>query len=179
MTNKKELISLAREGIKAKLEGRDFIIDEEIKRRFKEKKACFVTLTLDGKLSGCIGSLTARQELWKDAVENAINAAFFDSRFCPLTKEEFNKIKIEISILSIPTKIEYKDGRDLKKKIFKKGVLLKKDFYSATYLPQVWEQIPREEDFLNSLCLKAGLSGSTWKREKLNVFVYDVEKVEE
>jgi len=179
MKNKKELIILAREAIKSKLEKRNLKIDERINKNFNEKRACFVTLTLNGELKGCIGTLTARQELWKDIVENAINAAFFDSRFYPLTKDEFEKIKIEISILTPPKKIEYADEEDLKNKTYKKGVIIKKDHNSATYLPQVWEQLPEKEDFLSSLCLKAGLSSSVWKKEKLDVWVYDVEKVEE
>jgi len=179
MINKNELINLAKEAIKTKLEGRNFIIDEKIKKKFKEKRACFVTLILDGKLRGCVGSLTARQELWKDVLENAINSAFFDSRFYPLTKKEFDKIKIEISVLNVPKEIEYKNEGELKKKIFKKGVIIKKGYCSATYLPQVWGQIQDKDEFLSSLCLKAGLNASAWKKEKLNVFVYDIEKVRE
>ena len=174
-----ELLKLARESIKSRLEKKELKIDEKIKQKYKEKKACFVTLTLNGELRGCIGSLTARQELWKDVVENAINASFLDSRFYPLTKEEFAQIKIEISILTIPKEIKYKNERDLKKKILKKGVILKKNFYSATYLPQVWERLPKEKDFLDSLCLKAGLPPEAWKKEKLNIWIYDVEKIEE
>ncbi len=175
----KQLINLAREIIRARLEERNFKASEEIKQKFKEKMACFVTLTLNGRLRGCVGSLTAKQELWKDVAENAVNAAFLDGRFSPLTKQEFNKIKIEISVLTVPTKIEYLDEKDLKKKIFKKGVIMKKGYYSATYLPQVWEQIPKEENFLTSLCLKAGTNGSIWRKEKLDIWVYDVEKIEE
>lgn len=176
---KTELITLARESIKSKLEKRNFEPDEKIKKKFNEKRACFVTLNLNGDLRGCVGSLTPSQELWKDVSENAINSAFNDTRFYPLTKKEFEKIKIEISILTPAQKIEYKNIEELKKKISKKGVIIKKSWCSATYLPQVWGQIPDEENFLSSLCQKAGLPSETWKKEKLDVWVYDVEKIKE
>jgi AmmeMemoRadiSam system protein A len=178
MNEKTELVTLAKESIKSRLENKNFEPEEKTKEKFKGKRACFVTLTLNKELRGCIGSLTARQELWRDVVENAVNSAFNDPRFYPLTKKEFEKVKIEISILTPAKKIEYKDEEDLKKKIFKKGIIIKKGRYSATYLPQVWEQIPNKENFLNSLCSKAGLPPKTWKK-KLDIWVYNVEKIEE
>ncbi len=176
---KEELIKLARQAIKSQLEKKKLKINEKIKKEFSEKRACFVTLTLGRNLRGCIGTLEARQELWEGVITNSINSAFFDTRFFPLTKEEFKKIKIEISILTPAEKTEYKSSDDLKKKISKRGVVIKKGWHSATYLPQVWEQIPNEGDFLSSLCSKAGLPSQTWKKEKMEVWVYDVEKVEE
>mgnify|MGYP001597960380 FL=1 len=152
---------------------------EKIKKKYSEKKACFVTLTISGELRGCIGSLEARQELWKDVVENARNAAFSDPRFNPLTREELKEVKIEISVLSVPEKIEYKNEKDLKNKIKGKGVIIQKNFYSATYLPQVWEQLKNEEEFLSSLCRKARLPGNSWRNKKLDVWTYSVKSIEE
>jgi AmmeMemoRadiSam system protein A len=91
----KELLGLARKAILAELENKKLNIDEKIKKKFSEKKACFVTLTISSELRGCIGSLYARQELWKDVAENAKNAAFSDPRFNSLTLDELEKIKIE------------------------------------------------------------------------------------
>ena len=59
------------------------------------------------------------------------------------------------------------------------GVILKKGFYQATFLPQVWEQLPAIEDFLMHLCMKAGLDGTAWKREKLEVLIYQVQAFHE
>jgi len=175
----KELLDLARETLEAYFKGKQLEISEDIKKNFSEKKACFVTLTENKELRGCVGSLYPRQELWKDVVDNTINAAFNDSRFPELILEELKKIKIEISILSTPEKISFTNSKELKKKISGKGVIIKKDWNSATYLPQVWEEIPDKEEFLSSLCEKAGLSSSAWKEKDLEVWIYDVKKVEE
>jgi len=179
MIAKKELLKLARETIISELKDKELVIDERIKKEFSEKKACFVTLSKNGVLRGCIGSLIPHQELWKDVIENAKNAAFNDIRFPPLIDEELDEIKIEISILSIPKEIHYKNLEDLKRKIKGKGVIIYYSSYSATYLPQVWEEIKNEEEFLSSLCLKAGLGVNFWKNNELRVKVYEVEKIKE
>lgn len=177
----KELLKLAREAISSSLEERELIVKDDIKKEFSEKKACFVTLTFKAnkELRGCIGNLEARQELWKEVIENARDAAFSDSRFLPLSKEELEKIKIEVSVLSTPKKIDYEDSKDLKKKIMGKGVIIQRGFNQATYLPQVWQQLPVFLEFISSLCEKAGLSSSSWKKLDLEVWTYSVEKIEE
>ncbi len=124
-----------------------------------EVRACFITLTLNGKLRGCIGSLLAHRTLLEDILHNAKSAAFADLRFDRLTKKEFEKIKIEISILSVPSALEYSDFNDLEKKIVPNvhGVILELNGKKATFLPQVWEQLPTFNEFMVHLCKKAGL----------------------
>ena len=176
----KPLLTLARKTIEFALEGRKYFASPSIKKQFSEKKACFVTLTKNGNLRGCVGSLEARQELWKDVQENAINSSFHDPRFPELTKEELKDIKIEISILIPPKDLDYKNPDDLLNKLKNNmGIIINCKGHCATYLPQVWEQIPDKKEFLSSLCSKAGLSSSAWKNEKMNVQCYFVEKVEE
>lgn len=177
----KELLKLARESIKSELEGKELKVSDLIKKKYSGKKACFVTLMINGELRGCIGSLEAKQELWKDVLENSRNAAFSDPRFESLSKNEMKKIKIEISVLSVPKKLVYSDVKDLLNKIKKgkDGLIIKSGFYSATYLPQVWKQIPEKEEFLKSLCLKAGLVRDFWKSGKLSVWTYMVDSVAE
>lgn len=175
----KELLKLARNAIESYFSKKELKVSPEIIKKYSEKKACFVTLTKNNQLRGCIGSLQPRQELYKDVIDNARNAAFQDPRFSPMEKSELDKIKIEISVLSIPKKLEFKDDKDLLKKLTKKeGVIIKKEFYSATYLPQVWKELKDKEEFLSSLCMKAGLSEDAWK-EKIEVFTYSVEIVKE
>jgi AmmeMemoRadiSam system protein A len=175
-----ELLSIARKTIEGKLLGKDYIVEEKIQKKFSKKGASFVTLTLDGRLRGCIGSLQARQELWKDVQENALNAAFSDFRFRPLKKEELSKIKIEVSVLSSPKKLVFSNHSDLLEKLnHNMGVIIQFGMHSATYLPQVWEQIPDKEEFLSSLCEKAGLDSRCWKNEKIEVSVYTVKIVHE
>lgn len=172
------LTYLARKTLEAHFNNEKFEPDEETKQTYKKEQACFVTLTKNGDLRGCIGSLQAYQQLWKDVQSNAINAAFHDPRFPGLSKDELNEIKIEISILSEPKKLEFKDESDLLNKINNKmGLILKKGFASSTFLPQVWEQIPDKRRFLENLAIKAGLNKNDWKNA--DFLYYAVEKEEE
>lgn len=127
----------------------------------KENGAAFVTINKgpDEQLRGCIGSLHATRPLYQDIISNAQAAALHDPRFQPLTSEELAHITLEVSILSEPKILEYDDMEDLRNKIvpFQDGIVLKLEGRQATYLPQVWEQLPGFDDFFSSLCLKAGL----------------------
>ena len=91
----KELLKLSRETLNAYFSHNKLLITEKIKKDFSKNQACFITLAKEGDLRGCIGSIYPRQELWRDIIENTMNAAFEDSRFDPLTKDELSKIKIE------------------------------------------------------------------------------------
>lgn len=174
----KELLKLARNAIESYLNKKGLKIPEDIKKKYSKKQACFVTLTENNELRGCIGSLYPKQELYKDVVENSVHAAFDDYRFSPLNKNEFPKIKIEISVLSIPKKIEFKNEKELLEKIDKKmGIILKKEFNTATFLPQVWEEISDKISFLEHLSLKAGLNKDAWKNAE--IYYYTVKSVEE
>jgi len=174
----KELLNLSRDTIVKYLKGEEIEVSEEVKKKYSKKQACFVTFTKKEVLRGCIGSLYARQELWKDVVENSINAGFKDIRFPPLRQEELNKIKIEISILTVPKKLEFRNPDELLKKInSNQGVILQNGMKSATFLPQVWGQIPDKQDFLEHLSLKAGLEEAAWKTA--DIWVYEVEKISE
>lgn len=174
----KKLLKLARNAIEFSLDNKRIVVPENIKKKYSEKKASFVTLTENGELRGCIGSLYPRQELYKDIIENAIHAAFDDSRFSMLKKSELSNIKIEISVLSIPMKISFENEKELLKKIDKNmGIILKKGFNSSTFLPQVWGEIPDKINFLEHLSLKAGLEKDAWKNSE--IYFYRVEKVGE
>ena len=131
-------------------------------------------MTENDELRGCIGGLEARQELWKDVVENAVNAGFSDFRFFHLNKSELKKIKIEVSVLTEPKKLEFKNEKELLEKLNKSmGVILKKGFYTSTFLPQVWEELPDKIEFLEHLSIKAGLNKDAWKNAE--IFYYNVE----
>ena len=179
----KYLLGVARETIKNILGDREEpqIDWKEIPEKFKEKLGTFVTVTIRDNLRGCIGHIIPRESLIEGIKENAINAAFKDPRFHPLTKEEFDRIEIEISILTPPQELSYADAEDLLGKLRQgiHGVIIKKGFHEATFLPQVWDQLPKKEAFLSQLCMKAGLSPDSWKREKLQVSTYQVQAFEE
>jgi AmmeMemoRadiSam system protein A len=179
----KHLLGVARETIKNRLGNieESQINWKEIPEKFQERLGTFVTVTIEDNLRGCIGHIIPRESLIEGIKENAINAAFKDPRFHPLTKEEFDRIEIEISILTSPEELFYTDAEDLLKKLRPgiDGVIIKKGFYEATFLPQVWEQLPEKEEFLSHLCLKAGLSPDSWKKEKLHISTYQVQAFEE
>lgn len=144
----------------------------------KEKRGTFVTLhTKDGQLRGCIGHIEPVQEIYKDVIENALAAAFDDSRFLPLKKEEMGDIEIEISVLTNPEPLNYTSADDLLNKLqpLRDGVIIEKGRFGATYLPQVWEDLSDKAEFLSSLCLKAGLPADEWRSGQLKVLTYQAE----
>ena len=179
----KMLIQIAKGAIYSKLYNEDIIKKDELVKKvpnFLKRAATFVTITIGGKLRGCIGSLVAHKPLLDDLLINATKAAFEDPRFPPLTKEEFEKINIEISLLSQPVEMPYKNFSDLKNMLIpnKHGVILKLGNKQATFLPQVWEQLPDFETFIYHLYVKAGLDIEN-PTEAPTVFTYTVEKIKE
>ena len=146
-------------------------------RALLEERGCFVTLHKNGNLRGCIGYILPITPLYKAVIENAYNAAYSDPRFPPVDPEELDDLDIEISVLTPPTRLSYNDKDDLLEKLSpgKDGVILRKGPFTSTFLPQVWEQLPDKEDFLNHLCLKAGLKHDEWKNSLLEVEIYRVE----
>lgn len=143
----------------------------------QEKWGTFICLKINGQLRGCIGSLTATESIVEGVRHNAVNAAFEDPRFPPLAGEELESIKVEVSVLTAPRPLEYTDGEDLAARLVKgeDGLIIRKGIHSATFLPQVWEQLPDPRQFLSHLCQKAGLAGDAWQREKLSVQTYRVQ----
>lgn len=127
--------------------------------RLHERGATFVTLTLDGELRGCIGSLRRQRKLGEDVITNAVAAAFKDPRFPPLSRQEFDDVHVEVSLLSEPEFIEFSDEADLLGKLrpHQDGLILFAGCGSATFLPQVWEQLPEPRAFLAALKRKAGM----------------------
>ena len=170
-------IHLARETLELYIrEGKTPHIDEaELSDILKEKRGCFVTLNKNGMLRGCIGSLTSMVPLYEGIVENTINAALRDPRFPPVTPEELADITIEISVLTPPREISYETTGELIGKIEGKGVIIQSGYSQATFLPQVWEQLPSPQEFLSHLCMKAGLSSDYWNTHTLTVFIYEAQ----
>ena len=125
--------------------------------------AAFVTLTMDGALRGCIGSLSASRALGEDVAANARAAAFQDPRFPKLKREEWPRCRVEVSLLSAPKPIAFADEAELLSLIRpgEDGLILDCDGKRATFLPQVWETLPEKRRFLDGLIEKAGLPADT------------------
>lgn len=179
----KYLLSVARKTIDQALSGKEGPEkgDSDLPALFDEQRGTFVTLTIGENLRGCIGHIIPQEALIEGIRINAINAAFKDPRFRPLSKNEWKRVKIEISILTEPKSLSYSDADDLLKKLRPgiDGVIIKKGYHQSTFLPQVWEQLPRKEEFLNHLCLKAGLDGDEWKKGRIEVSTYQAQAFEE
>ncbi|WP_300672901.1 AmmeMemoRadiSam system protein A [Desulfoluna sp.] len=143
----------------------------------EEKQATFVTLKRQGKLRGCIGTLLPVTTLRNSVKDNTFAAAFRDPRFNAVQSGEFDEIEIEISLLTSPAPLAFDSPKALLMNLRTglDGVIIKKGGASATFLPQVWEQIPNPETFLSQLCLKAGLSKQAWQEPGLDVFTYQVQ----
>jgi len=173
------LLKLARSAIWSELlQDKSIIVKpKDIPSSLKEKRGCFVTLHKGGSLRGCIGTIEPTTTLLSCVEENAINAAFRDPRFTPIGRDEIDAIDIEISVLTVPRQIKFRDGEDLKRKIIPgvHGVILSQGYRRSTFLPQVWEQLPQIEDFLEHLCLKGCMTRSAWQEPRTCVQVYEAE----
>ncbi|BBG64887.1 uncharacterized ACR [Hydrogenimonas sp.] len=177
------LLKIAREAIAEKFGlapqlDREKLIKEH--PELLEKQATFVTLSINGQLRGCIGSIIPHRPLIEDLIANARAAAFEDPRFPSLSAEEFQNVDIEVSLLTVPEQLEYSDIEDLRRKIVpgKDGVILQLDGRQATFLPQVWEELNDFDLFFAHLCLKAGLPQNCLEYHPV-IYTYRVEKFKE
>ena len=179
----KALIGYARQAIAARFGLQPPVDTERLKREdsaLAAERATFVTLTLGGRLRGCIGSIVPHRPLIDDLVANAAAAAFSDPRFSPLSVEEFEKTAVEVSLLTVPAPLAYTDVADLRSKIRPgiDGVILALNGRQATFLPQVWEELNDFDLFFAHLCLKAGLPQGCLAHHP-QIYTYQVEKFKE
>jgi uncharacterized protein len=132
-----------------------------------EPGACFVTLTQQGELRGCIGSLQAHRPLLADVKANALGAAFRDPRFSPLSVRELEHTEIEISLLSAMQPLAFASEAEALAQLRPgiDGVVFEFGARRSTFLPQVWEQLPDTQAFMAHLKQKAGLPASFWAAE--------------
>ncbi|HVN56139.1 MAG TPA: AmmeMemoRadiSam system protein A [Anaerolineaceae bacterium] len=178
------LLLLARQSIRLATQGNPLppINLDDYPEHLREWGVTFVTLMERGELRGCVGALEAYQPLVEDVCEHAVSAALNDYRFLPVRPEEVDYLHIEISRLTPPVRLDYQDEEDLLHKLHPgvDGVLIRSGPYArATFLPQVWQKLPDPTDFMNHLCLKMGCPASLWRRQHLEVSVYQVEEFEE
>lgn len=152
------LLALAREAIAHRL-GRGAPPAVPDDPRLHRKGASFVTLTREGELRGCIGSVRRSRPLGEDVIANAVAAALEDPRFPAMTADELDRTAIEVSLLSEPEFLDFSGEEDLLSQLRPgaDGLIIFAGCRSATFLPQVWEQLPEPQQFLAALKLKAGL----------------------
>ena len=177
------LLGLARRALEAAVSHRapPQLDPEQLTPALQKPGACFVTLTSQGQLRGCIGHLVPREALARSVQDNARAAALEDPRFPPVTPEEVAQLEIEISVLTPPQPLAFKSPAELLRKLQpgRDGVLLKRGGHQATFLPQVWEQFSSKEEFLRQLSLKARGGADLWSQPGTEVLVYQVEAFKE
>ena len=145
-----------------------------------KRGACFVTLSQNGRLRGCMGSLDAQRPLLDDVKENAVAAATRDWRFAHLTLEELAQTRIEVSLLSQLEPLAFASEADALAQLQPgvDGVVFEWGRYHSTFLPQVWTQLPTRLEFMARLKYKSGLPADFWS-DKVRLYRYTVQKWKE
>jgi len=184
LEEQKILLRLAREAMERGVRGEALppLDLSSLPLSLREEGSSFITITSHSQLRGCIGALEAYQPLAEDVREHAVAAALKDPRFPSVREEELSGIEIEVSRLTHPVPLEYRDAEDLLSKLHPHvdGVILRDDTYHrATFLPQVWEKIPDPAEFLDNLCYKMGVEPDLWRRKHFEVLTYQVEEFHE
>lgn len=168
---KEQLKKLARESIEGILFGKD-AVPIEFTDNLKEKCGAFVTIKNRGSLRGCIGYIRGYLPLHETVKDMAVQAAFHDPRFSPVSKDEWTDIDIEISVLTPMKKIE--DINEIEVGIH--GIYIEKGMHSGLLLPQVaTEQKWDRTAFIEYTCFKAGLPKDAWKSKDIDIFIFSAE----
>jgi hypothetical protein len=181
--DRKFMLELARKTLSQVTAGKPLPVPESdaVPAACRAEKGCFVTLTKAGDLRGCIGNIMPTGPLYLSVAENARSAALRDPRFHPVTADEAPKLHIEISVLSLPEPLAFSSPDDLLAKLqpHRDGVVLRIGERGATFLPQVWEQLPEKTQFLSHLSAKAGCAPDAWRGKDVTVSIYHVEAFQE
>jgi AmmeMemoRadiSam system protein A len=164
------LLKAARQSIKAVFgETDEPVIDYNKFPSLNIKSGAFVTLTIEKNLRGCIGYIFAEMSIFETVCQAAVQAAFYDPRFLPLSLSELELVDIEISVLSESRKINNFDEI----KIGKHGLILNHLGRKGLLLPQVATENHFDlERFLCAICEKAGFEPYLWQKQKLNIAVF-------
>ncbi len=182
LRDKQRFLELARQSLTEAAMGRPLPKGPpDLLERYREPRACFVTLEKSHQLRGCIGHIFPVEPLPESVIHNAAAAGIRDSRFPPVTNEEIGAIHIEVSVLTVPQPLEFDGPADLMRKLrpHVDGVVLELAGRRSTFLPQVWESLPNVETFLNQLALKAGRRAADWRDPSTSVMTYQVESITE
>jgi hypothetical protein len=175
----KELVKLARKSISYTLASGARLGDATEKKRFQEKRGCFVTLNTfpEKELRGCIGFPAPTKSLWSAVIDAAASAALRDPRFPQMKSSELEKVLVEISILTVPEEIKAKKSDvTLEIDVGKDGLIVSKGGKSGLLLPQVPEDFGWDaETFLKQGCIKAGLPPIAWREPGCRLFKFQAQ----
>jgi AmmeMemoRadiSam system protein A len=175
--DRSELLRLARESIEAGLQrGRLAPLPTTVLPSLSAERATFVTLRVDAALRGCCGSIEPRFALAEDVWRNAWASAFADPRFPELTRDEFSRLHVHISVLTplVRLFVESEDELIASLRPGIDGIVLQFGASRATFLPAVWETFPDPSDFVRHLKAKAGWPGTFWSPQ-IHIWRYETE----
>jgi AmmeMemoRadiSam system protein A len=166
------LLDIAEAAVRARLEGRSAPLPDDSAlppALHRGGTGAFVTLQVAGRLNGCIGDLGGGRPLAESIAELAVKSAFHDPRLPQLRTADLDDLAIEISLLSARSAVRARTRTELVEQLLPgvHGLVLTSGGHSALFLPSVWEQLPRPDDFIDRLLLKAGLAPETWPTDLL------------
>jgi AmmeMemoRadiSam system protein A len=176
----KVLLELARKSVAAAArgEGPPQPDTKNLAEKLTQPRACFVTLKKNHQLRGCIGTVFPRQPLYEAVIRAGRSAAVEDHRFPPVEPEELKQIEVDVSVLTLPSRLKFNSPEELLAKLRPgvDGVVLRVGGNQGLFLPQVWEQLPDKQQFLSRLAEeKAGLEPAAWKRSDAKILVFQVQ----
>jgi len=175
LTKGRKLVKLARKSIDSHFSKKELNFSQE-KKEFSQMQGCFVTLYKNKVLRGCVGYPYPIKKLAEAVVDSAKSAAFSDVRFEPLKKDELDKIKIEISVLTKPELIHERNELPSAIKVGKDGLIVSFSGFSGLLLPQVaTEHKLNALEFLRATCAKAGLPPETWLNPLCNIYKFQAQ----
>lgn len=164
------LLRLAHASIESALENRDISLEPPTPH-LAEPRGAFTTIYIRGQLRGCVGYVLATASLYRTVAETARAAAFQDTRFPPVTRQEALSLEVSLSILSSLQPIRPEDVH-----VGKHGLLISHRGHRGLLLPQVpvehgWDRTA----FLEQTCYKAGLPPDVWQKgAKIEAFTAEV-----
>ncbi len=171
---RKKLLQIARESIASVLEGKSVEWREtDIDEILRQPSGAFVTLNAsDGHLRGCIGSIHPVAPLYRAVSQSALNAAFRDPRFYPVTPEELPDLELSISVMGPIDRVQSVEeivvGRD--------GLIISCGPFAGLLLPQVATEYGWDRDtFLSQTCIKAGLPAAAWRSKDTKIERFSAE----
>ncbi|WP_321371511.1 AmmeMemoRadiSam system protein A [uncultured Desulfuromusa sp.] len=171
-----DLLKIARNAIVHQIKNEVYLPDAKKETALNSHSGCFVTITQNGRLRGCIGNFQSQQPLYKEVAAMAVEAASHDPRFPPMSLKDLDNFKLEITILSPLEKIDDTDQIQ----VGTHGIYMIKGYNRGVLLPQVateygWDK----EQFLQQTCIKAGLSEKSWQHPETEIFIFSGEIIHE
>jgi AmmeMemoRadiSam system protein A len=171
-TEKAVLLDIARQAVVSYVRKGNLHVEPREEKALNLRRGCFVTLTRNGQLRGCIGNFQSEWPLFREVAEMAVASATKDPRFYPMLEEDLDDFSVEISVLSPLQKIE--DPEEIK--VGTHGIYLEKGYHRGVLLPQVapehnWDRTT----FLQQTCIKAGLPSDAWRSEDVEIYVFAAE----